>query len=99
MKLVDSFEKIVYWYLPKKEDRTIKKLATYCEENGKILVVLTPIVIDYTHTLKECMSILRDDIWIYEMELGMSKVMKKRAKIYCNLNKEAVLYKDIKNEI
>ncbi len=99
MKLVDSFEKIVYWYLPKKEDSTIKKLATYCEENGKILVVLTPVVNDYTYVLKECMAILRDDIWIYEMELAMTTVMKKRAKIYCNLNRDAVLYKDIKNEI
>ena len=33
------------------------------------------------------------------MELAMSVVMKKRAKIYCDLNKDAVLYKDIKNEI
>ena len=99
MKLVDNFEKIVYWYLPKKEDNTIKKLATYCEENAKILVVLTPVVNDYTHTLKECMSILKDDIWIYEMQLAMSMVMRKRAKIYCDLNQDAILYKDIKNEI
>ena len=54
---------------------------------------------DYTYVLKECMAILRDDIWIYEMELAMTTVMKKRAKIYCNLNRDAVLYKDIKNEI
>jgi hypothetical protein len=99
MKLVDKFNKIVYWYIPSQEDNVIKTLATYCEENSKILVVLTPVVNDYSYTLKECMSILKDDIWIYEMELGLSKVMKKRAKIYCDLNKDAVLYKDIKNEI
>ena len=99
MKSVDSFDKIVYWYLPKQEDNTIKKLATYFEENSKILVVLTPVVNEYSETLKESMAILKDDIWIYEMNLAMSMVMKKRARIYCKQNQDAVLYKEIKNEI
>ena len=45
----------------------------------------------YEMPLREAQDILLDDIWIYEIELGMRAVLKKRAEKYCILNDDATI--------
>ena len=83
-------DKIVYYGFS--DDEKLIGLANYCEENSKILVVMTPAVTEYKQPLKDAMGILQDDIWIYEMNMGMGVVLKARANKYCELNSDAVLF-------
>ena len=84
-----SVDKIVYCGFS--DDKELIPLAKYCEENSKILVMMTPAVNEYKQQLKDCMGILQDDIWIYEIELGMRAVLKSRAEKYCILNEDATI--------
>jgi len=88
-----SEDKIVYCGFS--DDKELIPLAKYCEENSKILVMMTPVVNEYKQPLKDCMGILQDDIWIYEIAMGMKVVLKSRAKKYLECNTDAVLYEDI----
>ena len=86
-------DKIVYTGFS--DDEELIPLAEYCEENSKILVVLTPVVNEYKQPLIDAMGILQDDIWIYEIAMGMKVVLKSRARKYLECNSDAVLYEDI----
>ena len=85
----DKYKKVVYYGMS--EDECIKDIANYCSENDRILVVLIPTQNKYEMPLREAQDILLDDIWIYEIELGMRAVLKKRAEKYCILNDDATI--------
>ena len=85
----DKYKKVVYYGMS--EDECIKDIANYCSENNKIFVVLIPEQNKYGISLREAQDILSDDIWIYEIAMGMKVVLKSRAKKYCILNGDATI--------
>jgi hypothetical protein len=40
------------------------------------------------------MEILKEDIWIYEVQMGMKVVLKSRANKFCEMDKLARLYNE-----
>tara|TARA_Y100000296_G_C5172070_1_gene257849 strand:- start:1421 stop:1708 length:288 start_codon:yes stop_codon:yes gene_type:complete len=85
----DKYKKVVYYGMS--EDDCIKDIAKYCLENNKIFVVLIPEQNKYGIPLTEAQDILSDDIWIYEVAMGMKVVLKSRAEKYCILNEDATI--------
>ncbi len=85
----DKYKKVVYYGMS--EDDCIKDIAKYCSENNKIFVVLIPEQNKYGIPLTEAQDILSDDIWIYEVAMGMKVVLKSRAEKYCILNEDATI--------
>ena len=85
----DKYKKVVYYGMS--EDDCIKDIAKYCSDNNKIFVVLIPEQNKYGIPLTEAQDILSDDIWIYEVAMGMKVVLKSRAEKYCILNEDATI--------
>ena len=85
----DKYKTVVYYGMA--EDDCIKDIAKYCSENNKIFVVLIPEQNKYGIPLTEAQDILSDDIWIYEVAMGMKVVLKSRAEKYCILNEDATI--------
>tara|TARA_B100000287_G_scaffold113666_1_gene105818 strand:- start:991 stop:1290 length:300 start_codon:yes stop_codon:yes gene_type:complete len=92
----NKYKKIVYYGMS--EDKCIKDIAKYCSENNKILVVLIPEQNKYGNSLTEAQDILSDDIWIYEVAMGMKVVLRSRAKKYVEYHSDSILYENIKND-
>jgi len=87
--IADEYNKVVYYGMS--EDDCIKDIAKYCSDNNKIFVVLIPEQNKYGIPLTEAQDILSDDIWIYEVAMGMKVVLKSRAEKYCILNEDATI--------
>jgi len=92
VKLEDKhkdFNKIVYYGLS--SDECIEKIATYCKECDKKLVAIVAEENEYSQPLKNAQDILLDDIWIYEVAMGLRVVLKSRADKYCGSNPDAII--------
>ena len=92
MKMNDKykdFNKIVYYGLS--NDKCIEKIARYCKKFNKILVAIVAEEKEYSQPLKIAQNILSDDIWIYEVAMGLRVVLKSRADKYCGSNPDAII--------
>jgi len=61
-------------------------------------VVIIPEQNKYGNSLTEAQDILSDDIWIYEVAMGMKVVLRSRAKKYVEYHSDSILYENIKND-
>ena len=71
-------KKIVYYGMS--EDACIEDVADFCMENNKIFVVMIPKQNEYPLVLRKAQDLLLDDIWIYEIAMGMRVVLRSRAR-------------------
>ena len=63
-------------------------------ENNKVFVVMIPEQNEYPLILRKAQDLLLDDIWIYEIAMGMRVVLRSRARKYCILNRDAVIMEE-----
>tara|TARA_B100000287_G_scaffold390266_1_gene400992 strand:+ start:163 stop:462 length:300 start_codon:yes stop_codon:yes gene_type:complete len=91
-KKYKKYKKIVYYGLS--DDDCIEDIANFCMENNKIFVVMIPEQNEYPLILRKAQDLLLDDIWIYEIAMGMRVVLRSRARKYCILNRDAVIMEE-----
>jgi len=85
-------KKIVYYGFS--DDIYLIELAEECKRKEEVLVVITPVVKVYRQPLLDAMEILKEDIWIYEITMGMKVVLKSRANKFCEIDNLARLYNE-----
>ena len=85
-------KKVVYYGFS--DDIYLIELAEECKRKEEVLVVITPVVKEYKQPLLDVMEILKEDIWIYEIQMGMKVVLKSRANKFCEMDKSARLYNE-----
>lgn len=90
--MLDNKKEIVY-YTNTYDTAELDKISIYCKENAYRMVLLIPVHDkDYPIAIKNCFSMLGDDLLLYELEMGLTKVLKKAAERYIEQYKDSVLW-------
>lgn len=98
MKFDKSKKELVY-YTTNYKDNKLVALANYCSIMNYRLVLILPTTKKYSYEVNECLSILNNDLLIYEISMGMKTVLASRARKYVEYIDTAVLVDEYNGEI
>jgi len=87
----DSKQELVY-YTVDHTDSKLNGLAVQCQSENARLVLIIPTIKSYTKEINDCYKILKDDLLIYELNLGMRNNLRARANKYVEYRKHSKLY-------
>jgi hypothetical protein len=72
--------------------KELEQICGICKQNNWRLIIMMPVYNNFPSEINYCLEILNDDCLIYEMEIGLMKVLKARALKYKELNTNSELW-------